>query len=137
MIALRTDGSAAVESLQKIIDGLDEAVTDGLELVGDVGQDAARAKAGPGNLSNTIELRPAGDGWDLAASAPYAGYVERGRGPVVARKGGVLRFEVAGRVIFRPRVGPARPRPFMRPAAAVMSRSQFVERSVDDLVRGV
>src|SRR5262245_59853803 len=47
-------------------------------------------------------------------NVPYAKHVEFGRGPVVARSGKVLRFAIGGRVLYRPRVGPARARPFLR-----------------------
>lgn len=54
-------------------------------------------------------------------AVPYAKYVENGRGPVVAR-GRALRFRPkgSGGYIFRKRVGPARPRPFMRPTVPVI-----------------
>jgi hypothetical protein len=50
-------------------------------------------------------------------NVPYAKHVEFGRGPVVARPGGVLRFTVGGRVLYRQKVRAARPRPFLFLAA--------------------
>lgn len=52
--------------------------------------------------------------WGTAT--PYAEWVENGRGPVVAR-GRALRFEIAGRVIYRKRVGPAKGSRFMARSA--------------------
>lgn len=57
-------------------------------------------------------------------NVPYARHVEFGRGPVVARPGKVLRFEIGGRVLYRKRVRAARPRPFLF-AAARRLRGQF------------
>lgn len=51
-------------------------------------------------------------------NVPYARHVEFGRGPVVASPGKVLRFTIGGRVLYRKRVGPARPRPFLFNVAA-------------------
>jgi len=47
-----------------------------------------------------------------------ADWVEHGRGPVNARAGGMLKFQIKGRgpVIYAKSVGPARPRPFMQPS---------------------
>lgn len=39
----------------------------------------------------------------------YAGAVEFGRGPVVAIRAKVLRFEVGGKIVFAKRVGPSKP----------------------------
>lgn len=49
-----------------------------------------------------------------------ANWVEHGRGPVVARPGHKLRFQIkgAGPYLYRQRVGPAAPRPFMRPSVS-------------------
>lgn len=49
-----------------------------------------------------------------------ATWVEKGRGPVHARPGGMLRFRIkgVGPYIFTKSVGPARPRPFMAPSVA-------------------
>jgi len=52
----------------------------------------------------------------VRATARHAPWVERGRGPVEAKQAKALRFEVEGRILFRRRVGPARARPFLRPA---------------------
>lgn len=49
-----------------------------------------------------------------------AQWVEFGRGPVFARQGGYLRFQIkgSGPYLYRKSVGPAAPRPFMRPSVA-------------------
>jgi hypothetical protein len=44
----------------------------------------------------------------VAWTAPYAKWVDQGRGPIEARPGSVLRFETrSGEVVFTKRVGPA------------------------------
>lgn len=53
----------------------------------------------------------------FGTAVPYAKYVEFGRGPVVAR-GRALRFTVGGKTVYAKRVGPAAPRPFMKPTVA-------------------
>lgn len=58
-------------------------------------------------------------------ATPYARRVEEGRGPIRAR-GKALRFEVGGKVVFAKSVGPAAPRPFMRPS--VMKLRPLVNR---------
>lgn len=52
----------------------------------------------------------------VGTSVHYAPFVEYGRGPIVATHAKTLRFVIGGKVIFRKRVGPARARPYMRPA---------------------
>jgi len=49
----------------------------------------------------------------VGSAAPYTKYVVRGRGPVVARPGKVLRFTIGGTVLFRKRVGPAKANNFI------------------------
>jgi hypothetical protein len=79
-----------------------------------------------GDLSGSITAFPttrAGDTYTIkyGPNEEYPGtWVEQGRGPVSARPGGKLRFQIkgAGPYIFRKSVGPAAPRPFMKPSAA-------------------
>lgn len=47
-------------------------------------------------------------------TAKHAKWVEWGRGPVVAKAGKMLRFEIGGQVLFRKRVGPAKAQFFLR-----------------------
>ena len=56
----------------------------------------------------------------VGTNVPYARAVHDGRGPVEARPGGVLRFVIRGKVLYRKRVGPAKANPFMRNALAQM-----------------
>lgn len=69
---------------------------------------------------------------EIAATMPYASYVENGRGPVVAKKARFLRFVIDGVVFFRKRVGPAAPRPFMALAYTKCERVMIreLERAV-------
>lgn len=46
--------------------------------------------------------------------APYASYIEHGRGPVRPKRAKFLRFQIAGRWVFSKGVGPSAPRPFLR-----------------------
>src|SRR5690348_105077 len=75
-----------------------------------------------GHLRRSIAMKPAvwagGAVGTFGTATPYGKYVEFGRGPIVARPGHFLRFTVGGRVVYRKSVGPAAPRPFIRPAAA-------------------
>ena len=73
-----------------------------------------------GNLRRSIthEVRATGGGMvgKVGTNVPYAERVEKGRGPVVATRAKVLRFEINGQVIYRKRVGPAKGKPYLRPA---------------------
>lgn len=104
-------------------------------------QGEALAKRGApvrtGQLRRSIAATPAsasagGVTATYGTATPYAPYVEYGRGPVVAGPGKVLRFEVGGRVLYRKRVGPARPRPFIGPT--VMQVRSILTREVDAAV---
>lgn len=50
------------------------------------------------------------------ARALYASYVDQGRGPVTAKRAGMLRFQIGGRWISKKSVRAAAARPFMTPA---------------------
>lgn len=54
----------------------------------------------------------------LFAKAPYAKWVEYGRGPVRPVRAKFLRFRIGGKLIFAKFCKPAAARPFIRPAAA-------------------
>ena len=58
--------------------------------------------------------------------APYAGWVEYGRGPVRPVRAKFLRFVINGRVIFTKFARSAAQRPYVRPAAA---RAEVTMRS--------
>ena len=49
----------------------------------------------------------------VSNTAKHAKWVEFGRGPVVAKRAKVLRFEIDGQVLFRKSVGPAAAQHFM------------------------
>lgn len=67
--------------------------------------------------SIATEIRGTGGGvvGVVGSNVKYARIVEEGRGPVVA-KGRALRFEIGGQIIFRKSVGPAKGKPYLRPA---------------------
>ena len=70
-------------------------------------------RALPASLAgNTLTME-----WGAAEDKP-AIWVEYGRGPVTARRGGVLRFTTKdGRYVVTKSVGPAKPRPFLKPSS--------------------
>lgn len=65
------------------------------------------------SITNTVTVSPMVTNVKVGTNVPYAKYVEFGRGPVHARPGGFLRFEIGGRVIYARSVGPARAKPFL------------------------
>lgn len=87
---------------------------------------AANGSVVTGGLSGSIRGFPttrAGDTYNIkyGPDEEYPGtWVEQGRGPVFARAGSSLKFQIkgSGPYLFRKNVGPARPRPFMRPSVA-------------------
>jgi len=135
MIHVKVNAKGTLGSIEKIIDGIDEAVERGLSRTAFKGQEVAKSKS-KGSVSKAIGVSQTQDGYELQARAPHSVFVERGRGPVQAKPGGVLRFVVAGRVVFAKRVRAARPRPFMAPAHRVMNKSRFVEQELSTLIRG-
>ena len=82
-----------------------------------------------GNLRRSITKNVTAHGQTITArigtNVPYARYVEEGRGPIEAGPGKVLRFEIGGQVFYRKRVGPARARPYMKPAL-IANRAKIV-----------
>jgi hypothetical protein len=66
----------------------------------------------------------------VGTNVKHGRILEEGRGPVDAGPGRVLRFTIGGQVLFRRRVGPAAPRPYLRPALAAMRgriRTEFAQ----------
>lgn len=68
------------------------------------------------SISHNITAQGASIVARVGTNVPYAIYVEEGRGPVEAGPGRMLRFEIGGQVFYRKRVGPAKAKPFMKPA---------------------
>lgn len=134
MISLKVDARGAIDTLNNLINGLSDAVVEGMVAVAEEGQNVAQ-KRSKGSVRKGIEVKRRGRNVSLVSSAPWSSIVEHGRGPVYAKDGDFLRFMVGGRVVFTKRVGPARPRPFMRPAGVVMTRSVAVDKSIEDLLR--
>lgn len=74
------------------------------------------------------------------SEAPYTFYVIRGRGPVVAGPGKVLRFEPGppgSGFIFRKRVGPAKANPFQRRAFAALQAEGEPEKTTRSIARQI
>lgn len=128
---------SATDDLDRIIAGLDGAVSEGLD--GAAAYVAGVARRGTkGKLAASITVRRVGAherviGTDL----PYAEFVENGRPAITAAPGKALRFEVAGRVVFAKRVAAAEAQHFMARAAdaADQHAHRFIEAAVNRLVR--
>ena len=136
MISIRVHAKKTLASFTRFTNGFLPAVERCLSQTAFRGQKVAQAKS-QGSVARSVGVQQTPGGYELTARAPRAGGVERGRGPIEAPPGKMLRFRVGGRVLFRKRVGPARARPFMAPAARAMNTSRFVETSLARLARGV
>ncbi len=101
-----------------------------------------------GDLRSDITAKPTSSSGDniIIQYGPSmkqpANWVEHGRGPVSARAGGRLKFQIKGRgpVIYAKSVGPARPRPFMQPSVkrlmpiATKTLGEAAMRAVEGMV---
>jgi len=105
-----------LSALDALIDGLDQAVDDGLGQAAELAAVVARAAAGGGELARTIRVKRVGRfGREISTDDPGAQFVENGRGAAVAH-GKAMHFTVNGKDVFAKRVGPAKAHPFMAPA---------------------
>jgi hypothetical protein len=91
--------------------------------ISDPGSHDPRAGTRPGRLREQLRthLAPhgqAGGVLTLESAAPHTQFVLRGRGEIVAPAGRTLRFWAQGRLMFRKRVGPVKPNPFLERAFA-------------------
>lgn len=134
MIALKVNARDAIDTLNSLINGLNDAVIEGMLDVAEDGQKVAQRRS-KGSVRNGIEVKRRGRNVALVSTAPWSSIVEGGRGPVYAKDGEFLRFQVGGRVVFTKRVGPARPRPFMKPAGVKMAQSVAVDDAIERLLR--
>lgn len=123
--------------LDRIIAGLDAAVAEGLD--GAALYVAGVARRGTkGNLAASITVRRTGaNERTIGTDLPYAAFVENGRPAIEAAPGKMLRFEVAGRVVFCKRVGPAAAQHFMAHAAdaADQHAHKFIEAAINRLIK--
>lgn len=91
---------------------------------------AAPVRTGTLRRSITSEVQPRAA--RVGSNLDYARHVHEGRGEVVARPGGVLRFTARdGSVVFVRRVGPAAANPFLRVAA--QGASSFIRSEAAEL----
>lgn len=117
----RVDATAFKRDMLRASGRIGSIVADGLRTAALQAQ--TRARTSPLYKSHTYGLRGSIslstiDAWHqrLIAAAPYAGFVEYGTKPhKIEAKGGMLRFEVGGSIIFRRSVNHpgTKPRPFM------------------------
>jgi phage gpG-like protein len=128
---------SATDDLDRLIAGLDDAVSEGLD-------GAARYVAGvarrgtKGNLAASITVRRDGaHARTIGTDLPYATFVENGRPAITAAPGKALRFEVAGRVVFAKHVAAAPAQHFMAHAAdaADQHAAKFIEAAITRLVK--
>lgn len=114
-VSISIDEGDAISMLQAAVSGLQDAINAGLEKaavrVQQIAQGLAPVRTGALRASITYEV---GDmEATITATAPYAHFVEFGRGEVSPRTAKVLHWDE----VFTMHAGPAAPRPFMRPAA--------------------
>jgi hypothetical protein len=120
-----------------VVDELDKAMTRSVLAVERSSKQLAPVKTGTLRRSLTHEVRAGAGGivGVVGTNLPYARIVEEGRGPVVARNARVLRFVVNGQVIYRRSVGPAKGKPYLKPAL-VANRAK-IEREFAQVPRRV
>jgi hypothetical protein len=100
-----------------IDDGLSEAATKGAAIAKDVGAKHFKHASASGLLSKIKPMRASAFQHSILADAPYASYVEFGRGWVFPVKAKALRFVIDGQVIFAKSAKPSKPVSFMGAAA--------------------
>lgn len=117
---LKVDTSKTVSALDAIINKLDNFHDNVLKDITKLGRQVAQQKS-KGSLSKSIKVEDKDSNQkQLLAPKPYATYVENGRPGIRTQGKGVLRFVINGQVFYRKSVGPAKPRPFMKPAGLSM-----------------
>jgi TRAP-type mannitol/chloroaromatic compound transport system substrate-binding protein len=112
------------DKLDEAADETDPAIDDAVETSAFAVRRKARrlVSVQSGRLKRSIQVRRLRDAHYMVGSdLDYAEWVEKGRGPVVAKNADALKFTIDGQTVFRQRVGPAAPRPFMRPALQLES----------------
>lgn len=125
---LATFLDAAAQALDAAVD---EALAQAAEEVIKAAKERLSDPSGP--LANSIVYDPASK--VVVATSPYANFVEAGRGPIVAAPGRAIRLVINGETVFRRRVGPARARPFMGPAAQQGDR--FLAQALEEALDGI
>lgn len=82
-------------------------------------------------LANSFKIEPTvgrgtnGAWFRVYTDIPYAMFQEKGTRGSKARKGGALRFQSGGQILFRKSTGPISPANFMRDAARSLRASDF------------
>jgi DNA invertase Pin-like site-specific DNA recombinase len=130
----KIDTSKTLSSLDKIIGNLAKFEQNTIRDITRLGQQVAQAKS-KGSLAKSITIQDQSQQEkDLVATKPYATFVEFGRGAITAQNKKALKFVVNGKTVFAKSVGPAKPRPFMRPAGLSM-RQQAAKIAKDNWKR--
>lgn len=127
--------SGTVNDINRIINGLDRLAENVLKRTLQAGQDAAKSMV-KGKLTDSLEKKILGHQGSLKTTKHYAKFVENGRGPITAKKGKVLRFKIAGQIIFAKHVKGVKPRPFMKAAGESMISkvTQIIKSEWDKLI---
>ena len=128
---------SATDDIDRIINGWEAAVEQGLDNAAAYGAYVAR-RATTGKLAASITVRRDGTGKrTIGTDLPYAGFVENGRPGFSAAPGKVLRFEIAGRVVFCKSVGPAAAQHYMQRGRDAIDQHahKFIEAALERLVK--
>jgi hypothetical protein len=126
-----------VKGLDALITGLDDALERALAEAAAAGVAVAKKAAGSGPVARSIRAVRRGPlAREIMADAEGAVFLEQGRGPAEAHGNAPLHFVVNGKDVFARRVGPAKPHPFLAPAAAELERvtGELVEGALEGIV---
>lgn len=127
----KIDTQKTVNSLDKIINSLVKFEQNTIKDITKLGRQVAQSKS-KGSLSKSISVQDkSSQEKDLVAPKSYAIIVENGRGPLTAKNKKALKFVINGKTFFAKSVGPAKPRPFMKPAGKSM-REQAAKIAKDN-----
>lgn len=129
--------AAATEAQRAVIRPLGTDYLSALMDEAPVGKGPAEGRRRLHQAFRVQERYGATSSYRISNDSPHLRYVLRGRGPIVAKPGKMLRFEILGQVYFRKRVGPAAannfpPRARRRVAADIAAAPR---RIVEHIVR--
>jgi len=100
-----------------IDDALSETAAKGAQLAQDTGRAVFHSYSAKGLISKIQPLRNSAFQHSIIADAPYASWVEHGRGWIFPVRAKALRFIVDGKAVFAAYARPSQPKPFMQPTA--------------------
>lgn len=127
----------ALDELDRIIAGLDDAIEEGLDAAARYVCGVAR-RGTKGKLAASITVRRDGKGArTIGTDLPYAYFVEHWRPAMTAAPGKVFRFEVAGKVVFCKHVRAVPGQYYMANAedAGEQHGHKFIEAAINRLIK--